>query len=194
LVENNGQGAGGGVNNNNNDDQTYEELQARANWRATDKLSFQVNGGLEDRQFQSAGSSDSLNPIYGAAIQYQPFQNTQISLSANRTISSSAYYLAAQQTETTIVALNLTQRLLRKFSLGLGGSYTKLDYGTGSAGAVGSAVNRSDDLYSFNATLSHPFYKRGTWSIFYQYSHDNSSQPGFGFQSSQVGFEVSYRY
>ncbi|HEX4349191.1 MAG TPA: outer membrane beta-barrel protein [Verrucomicrobiae bacterium] len=192
LIENNGPAALGG--NSGNDNQTYEQLQARVNWRATDKLSFQLNGGLEDRQFESAGAGNSLNPLYGATIQYRAFQYTQISLSVNRTVGSSDYYLAAQQSEDTVVSVNLSQRLLKKFNLGLGASYSKTDYDTGAAGAAASAVNRSDDLYSLNATLSHPFYKRGTWSVFYQYTHDNSSQQGFGYQSSQVGFEVSYRY
>jgi len=194
LIEGNGDGNGQALGqtfgvNNADSDQTYEELQARVNWRATDKISLQINGGLEDRQFQTAGAGDSLDPIYGVGIQYLPFKYTQISLNANRTASSSDFYLAAQQVETTIVSLSLSQRLLQKFNLLLGASYTKDDYNSGAV-----AVNRSDDVLSFNATLSHPFYKRGTWSVYYQYQKDDSSQAGFGFESNQVGFEISYRY
>ena len=198
-----GIGAGGGymkINDNsqtrttNNLDQTYEQLQARVNWRATDKISFQINGGLDDRQFKTAGAGDSLNPIFGATILYQPFKTTQITLTGNRTVGSSDYYLAAQQTETTSVGLNLNQRLLRKFILGLGVAYARTDYST-SVGAVSAgAVNRSDDDVSFNVRLSHPFFKRGTWSVFYQYADNRSSQPGLSFQSNQTGFEISYRY
>lgn len=197
-----GLGAGGGYvkiddssqargTNSLNLDQTFEQVQARINWRATDKISFQISGGLEDRQFNTTGSSDSLNPIYGASIQYQPFKVTQISLSANRTVSSSDYYLAAQQSESTVLSLGLNQRLFQTFNLGLGMAYTQTEYST-SLGPL--SANRTDENVSFNVRLSHPCFKRGTWSVFYQYNDNRSSQPGFAFQSNQIGFEIGYSY
>jgi hypothetical protein len=197
-----GLGAGGGYvkidesssaagQNGQNGDQTYEQMQARINWRATDKISFQVSGGLEDRQFMSAGSSDSLDPVYGAAIAYQPFKVTQISLSANRTVSSSDYYVLAQQSETTIFSVNLNQRLLKEFNLGLSASYSTTDFNS-TFGPLAS--NRTDKNTAFNVRLSHPFFKRGTWSVFCQYNDNSSTQAGLGYQSNQVGFEVSYNY
>jgi hypothetical protein len=191
LVEGNGnnaQTASGSL------DQYYEQVQARLNWRVTDKISLQLSGGLEDRQFETAGAGDSLDPVFGAAIQYQPIKSTQIALTANRTVASSDFYLAAQQTETTVVGLNVSQRLWRQFSLGAGATYSRLDYSTPAFASAGGAANRSDDVVSLNAQLSHPFFKQGTWSLFYQYSKDASSQAGFGFQSSQAGFSVSYRF
>ena len=35
---------------------------------------------------------------------------------------------------------------------------------------------------------------RGTWTLFYQYNDNHSSQSGYGYQSNQTGFEISYRY
>ncbi len=139
LIEGNGNGNGQIASaGTGSTDQTYEEVLARVNWRLADKLSLQVNGGLEDRQFQSPAPGDSLNPIYGATIQYQPFKNTQLSLSANRTVNSSDYYLAAQQTEATVVSRQPEPAsVAKKFNLGVGGSYTKTDYDTASSGAVG---------------------------------------------------------
>lgn len=189
LVENNSQAGAA-----NNQDQTYEQAQARVNWRATDKISFQVSGGLDDRQFSTAGAGDSLNPIFGAAIQYQPFKDTQISLNANRAVSSSAYYQAAQEVDATSVGLNLNQRLFRRFSLSLGVAYSEMDYSTPAGAASAFAANRTDDLVSFTARLSHPFFKRGTWSVLYQYSNDSSSQRGYGFESNQTGIEIGYRF
>jgi hypothetical protein len=188
LITGNSQTPGSG---NQDMDQTYEQLQARVNWRATDKISFQISGGLEDRQFMTAGSSDSLSPVFGATIQYAPFKPTQISLSASRTMSSSDYYLAAQETEVTTVSVNLNQQLPKKFHLGLGVGYSQSDYDT-STGTTGA--NRTDDDVSFNISLSHPFFKRGTWSVFYQYNNNSSTQAGFGFESNQVGFEIGYAY
>ena len=194
LVQSDGNGQAAASGQSGNLDQYYEQVQARVNWRTTDKISIQVSGGLEDRQFMTAGTGDSLDPIFSLAIQYQPFKDTQISLTGSRTVASSDFYLAAQQTETTLVGVNLDQQLWRKFHLGLGFVYTLTDYSTAGFAGAGNAVNRSDDVVSFNLRLSHPFYKRGTWSLFYQYSDDTSSQAGFSFQSSQVGCSVSYSF
>lgn len=198
-----GLGGGGGYDmienqsqtpNTNNLDQTFEQLQARVSWRATDKFSFQVNGGAEARQFKTAGTSSTLNPIYGASIQYQPFKTTQISLTGNRTVGSSDYYLAAQQSIISTIGLNLNQTLFRKFTVGVGVGYGRTDYGVSSGVATAEAVNRTDDDVSFNIRLSHPFLKRGTWSVFYQYVENHSTESGYSFQSNQTGFEINYSY
>ncbi len=190
-----GVGLGGGyvnIENPASPDQTFEQAQLRVQWRATDKLSLSVNGGLEDRQFIHApGLEDSLNPIFGASIQYQPFQHTQITLGASRAVSSSDYFIISQSTETTTVSLNFNQRLLEQFYLDLGVGYTKTEFVT----ALGPfAINRSDDNYSFNARLSRGFLKRGNVSVTYQYGDHQSSLAGFTYQSSQVGFEVGFSY
>jgi hypothetical protein len=191
-----GIGAGFGyVNVNISPDQTYEQLQGRVNWRATDKISFQISGGLEDRQIRTAGAGDLLNPTFGVAIQYQPFEQTEISLNADRTVSSSDLYALAQVTETTSFSINVNQRLLEKFYLTVGGGYSTIKY-TSSLGTVFGTFsgNRTDDYYSFNARLSRAVLKRGTVALTYQYSKDSSSQPGFSYGSNQIGFEVGYSY
>ena len=201
-----GVGAGlGYVNVDSGSDQTYEQLLARVNWRATDKISFQVNGGIEDRQFLNlTGSaigivgtnlvhitpaSDLVSPVFGAAVQYAPFKHTQISLNASRSVAPSLFQ--NEVTETTSFGGNLNQRLLKKFQLNLGGGYNIAQY-TSSLG--GFTADRRDNYYYFNARLSHPFLKRGTCAVFYQYSDNQSTAPGFSYKGSQIGFEISYGY
>ena len=186
TVENN---SGTGVNN---PDTVNEQLQARVNWRASDKISFQVSGGLEDQQYLAAGYGDSLNPVFSAAIQYQPFKVTQISLAASRTVGSSDYYIVAQSTETTSVSLNLNQRVLVKCNLNLGVGYTQTDF-TEVLTGFGSG-SRTDDTYSFHASFGRSFLKRGNWAITYQYLDNTSSIAGYGQQSNQIGFQIGYSY
>lgn len=178
----------------NNENQTYEQAQVLVNWRATDKISFQLSGGLDDRQFNTAGAGDSLSPIFAATIQYQPIKATQISLAASRSVSSSALYQAAQETEITTVGLNLNQQLFRRFSLGFGVAYSESAYGTAVNAASAGAANRTDNQFFFTARLSHPLFKRGSWSVFYQYSDNRSSQGGYTFESNQTGFEIGYHF
>jgi hypothetical protein len=184
--------ANGGIQTTADLDQTYEQLQARINWRATQKLSFQVSGGGEDRQFMTPGTQDSINPIFSVAIQYQPWKRTEITLSASRVVSTSDYYLAAQEAQATMVALNLNQRLFKKFTLGAGVAYGRTDFST--SGGLVTGQDRTDDNVSFNVRLSHPFLKHGVWSVFYQFSENTSTLAGYGFTSNQGGFEISYRY
>lgn len=178
----------GYVNVQTGPDMTYEQLQSRVNWRATDKISFQVHGGGEDRQFL-AGAGDLLNFVFGAAIQYQPFKVTRISISADRAVSAS--YFAGQTTENTDFTGILDQRLLGKLYLDLLGGYHVVKY---VASASTASVNREDDLYSVSVQLSYPFAQRGTVAAFYQASSNSSTESGFGYSSSQVGFQISYRF
>ncbi len=167
---------------------TYEQLQARIRWRATDKISFQVHGGLEDRQFLQGSAGSLLNPVAGGLIQYQPFEVTKLSITMDRTVAVS--YFQNQVTEGTEVMGDLNQRLLKRLYLDLSGGYHTVKY----VGAGASGTGRRDDYYTFDARLSCPFLKRGTAAVFYQYSNDSSTTPGFTFSSSQVGFELGYRF
>ena len=180
---------------NNGPDQTDEQLQGRVNWRATDKISFEVNAGFEDIQFLASGISDSLSPTFGAAIQYQPFKQTQISLNASRTVTASSYSTSDAVTETTGIGCNLNQRLLEKLSLNLGVGYTETKYSDSISASVGTlSENREDDYSYFSASLSRPFLKRGTLSATYQYSDNSSTAPGFSYSSNQIGIQIGYSY
>ena len=187
-----GIGAGAGyVESDTGINQIFEQVQARARWRATDKISFNLSGGFEDIQYTVAGFSDVLNPIFSATIQYQPVSVTQLSLTASRTISSSYYYILDQATENTQLSLDWSQQLLKKFTLDMTFSYVSEDYTT-SIGKLSN--NRSDTSYSFNAKLGHNFMRRGTWALTYQVTDSQSNQQGLGYNSTLYGFELTYRY
>ncbi|HZT21338.1 MAG TPA: hypothetical protein VFB55_00355 [Verrucomicrobiae bacterium] len=204
-----GIGIGGGyVNLAAGSDQTFEQYQARVNWRATDKISFQLSGGLQDQQYLSSSAGDLLTPIFTVLVQYQPFDQTRLSLSASRTVSTS--YFQNQTTENTSLAGDLNQRLLGRLYLDLSGGYTHTKYvSSATVGQIGFGTGRSEDSYFFGARLTCPFLKRGTAAVFYQYSDNSSAQSGFvsvyqvgsvssasaySYSSHQVGFEISWRY
>ncbi len=178
----------GFVNVDAGSDMTYEQLQARVRWRATDKISFQINGGLEDRQFLQGSAGSLLNPIMGGMIQYQPFEVTKLSLMFDRTVAVS--YFENQVTEGTEITGDLNQRLLKRLYLDLSGGYHTVKY----VGAGATGTGRKDNYYTFDVRLSCPFLKRGTAAVFYQYTDTSSTASGFTFNSNQVGFEVGYRF
>jgi hypothetical protein len=186
-----GIGVGGGYNDMSvGNNSVYEQYQGRIEWRATDKISLQVHGGVEDQQFLGGGStSDSINPVYGVSVQYHPSEATAISLSADGSVGTS--YFTNQVTETTSVSVTLNQRLLKNLFLTLTGGYQNVTY---TAAASGVSAGRNDDSYSFNARLSTVFLKRGTIAATYQFSDNASNRAGFGYTSNQIGLEVGYRY
>jgi hypothetical protein len=170
-------------------DMLFEQYQGRVNWRATDKISFQLHGGLEDRQFFGVNSSDVLNPVFGGGIQYQPFEQTKISLDADRVVAVST--LQDQVTESIGFNGDLNQRLLGRLYLDLRGGYQNTKFVNSGNSTLS---NRTDDYYFFNTRLSTSFFKRGTVAVFYQISDNSSSQSGFGFLSHQFGFEIGFAY
>jgi len=182
-------GAGlGFVNEDEGCNMTYEQLQARVRWRATDKLSFQVHGGLEDRQFLGRNAGNLLNPVAGALIQYQPFESTRLSITMDRTVAVS--YFQNEVTEGIEVMGDWNQRLLNRLYLDVSGGYHTDKY----VGADASETGRRDDYYTVAVRLSCPFLKRGTTAVFYQYADNASTAASFTFSSSQVGFEVGWRF
>jgi hypothetical protein len=176
-------------------DSIYEQYQGRVNWRATDKVSFQLSGGVQDQQYLSGGASDLVTPIFGATIQYQPFEQTRLTVNAGRTVSASSFQ--NQTTVSTGITGDLNQRLLGRLYLDLSGGYNTSKY---VASVSGLSTSRNDDVYSFNARLTYPLLKRATVSVFYGYSDNSSSQSGFtsgsgfSYTSNQVGLEIGYRY
>jgi Putative beta-barrel porin 2 len=178
-----------------NPDSVNEEIQFNANWRATDKISLQGSVGLNDQQFLAAGFNDSLSPVFSAAIQYQPFSVTQISLGASRFVGSSDYFIEAQTTESTTINLNLNQRILKKYNLTLGAAYSQVQY-TSTLTILNYSLGnaRTDNDYSFNASFGRSFLTHGTWAITYQYSDNESSVAGLSQRSNQIGLQVGFSY
>jgi hypothetical protein len=185
-----GAGLGGGYENvNPGSDMTFEQFQAKVNMRIARKLDLVVNGGGEVRQILDVDGDPLVNPIYGASIQYHPFEHTTLSVSGNRTISSSL--LQGQVSEATTISAAVNQRLLGLLYLTLSGGFANNRYITADALLD---VNRQDDTATFTATLSYPFTARGNASVFYNYSDNSSSSSSFSYSSSQVGLQLGYRF
>jgi hypothetical protein len=170
-------------------DMTWEQLQGRINWRPATKLSALLTGGFEYRQFLGSSTGNKITPLFSAAIEYQLTETTTLSLNASQVVGAS--YFAGQLTENTLVGGGLRQRLLQKLWLSLQGGWRETVF---TATQAGVSASRDDTGTYFTARLSAEFIKRGTASIFYYMSDNNSNQSGFTYSSSQVGFELAYRF
>lgn len=170
-------------------DSLFEQLQGRVNWRATDKISFGINGGAEFTQFTDGGSAPLINPIFSGSIQYLPWDYTQISIGASRAVNTS--YYQNQITEITSVNGGINQRLFKRLHLNVNGAYNWTTY---VAAASGAAINNPSHYYSVNVQLNTSVFKRGSVGVFYNYSQNVTDQAGLGYSSNQVGFNIGYAF
>lgn len=204
----------GYVDLSNSGSQQYESLEGVINWRATDKLSLSLSGGFEEQEYSASGEANALNPIFSVSIQYQPFKGTQLSFSANRAITTSDLYVLASSQISTSANVGVSQQLLKNFFLSLNAGYLQNDFteeesfseaqffhspgagfpGTTPPGSFSEGLHRTDNSYTFNATLSHAFLKRGNIALTYQYTDYQSNTAGYSYKSNQVGIQMSFNY
>jgi hypothetical protein len=176
-------------------DMTSEQYQARVNWRVSDRLSFLLAGGFEDRQFLSSGTPDLLSPIYSASAQYQIFEPTTLSLTASRSVVPS--YFQSEITDLTSISAGLHQRLLGKVYFDASGGYSSTDYHSTST-IFGPAVASNYEVTSLNLRLSTTFLKRATASVFFQQTYVSSSSGAvtalFNYTTTQGGLSLGYAF
>lgn len=173
-------------------DMTSEQLQGRITWRAGTKLSFVISGGLNDQQFLASGTPDLLAPIYSLSAQYQLFTTTGLSLTAGRAVVPSFFQNAATESSTLNAAL--TQRLLEKFFLNVGGGYGTTTFRGTTTGPIGGGNVANYDSTSFNVSLSTILRKRATVSIFYQVTYNSSGSSLYNYTITQEGLTLAYSF
>ncbi|HXI51568.1 MAG TPA: outer membrane beta-barrel protein [Candidatus Saccharimonadales bacterium] len=170
-------------------DWTFEQFQGRIVWLPGDKLSFQVSGGGQVQQFLTNGASTHVSPIVAGAVVYHVFEPTTLSFTGRRLIENA--YQSGLFDEATTASVALRQRLFRQLYLTLQPGYDLRRYRE----VVGDhGQTRRDEYLTFYGALSTQLFKKLSLLAFYQYGDNNSTQPGFTFHETQVGFRVDYRY
>jgi len=172
-------------------DMTSEQIQGRVNWQASRKLHFLLSGGLNDQQFIGSHTPDLLSPIFSLSAQYQIFEATSFSLSANRAVTPS--YFQGATTETTGINAALRQRFLGKLYLDVSGGYGNTAYHGTTTGPIASNIADYNST-SFSVSLSTLFFKRATASLFYQASYNSSGVALYNYTTTQGGFTLGYRF
>ncbi len=167
----------------------YIRPQASVTFKPTEKTSFQVQGGVETRKFNSSGTGKLHNAIFSAGLHYHPVEATTLTIQGSRAVTPS--YLARQVTVNTGWNASVDQRLLGEFHLSAGYAHQKASYVITTAGLP---AGRDDRYDSVNLRLSTTLLRRGTIAALYQISRNSSNTPGYGFSSHQIGLELGYRF
>jgi hypothetical protein len=166
-----------------------ENFNANVNWRPSDKISISLATGVQSIRSESATGRDLSTPTLDAALAYQPFQTTSVSLGVSRSVSNS--YFKDLVTENLRWNLGVQQRLLGRFYLSASYSRSESDYkATNAQGAAG----RTDQVEAISTRVSTRLVKRISVSATYQQSKNTSNNADFTFTSDQYGGEVSWSF
>jgi hypothetical protein len=185
-----GIGVGGGYTAvKNSTDMSYEQVMGRLTWKPGAKLTMTLSGGGDCRRFEGSDEPILINPVFSVAAAYQLFEQTSLSLTGARTVNQS--YFLNQVTEITTITAGLSQRLFGKVTLGVSGTYHLTTY---QASLGRYSFGREDSGTSVSVRLSCSFLKRAAASVFASQNQNTSNTGGYGFTSSQAGFDVGYRF
>lgn len=171
-------------------DQTYEQINARASYELTGKVSASLTAGVEFRQATSGGSQDNGSPVFDGSLFYQPFDGTTLSLSFSRRTQNSAT-LAGQDFHSTSITISARQRFLQKIFFGLTVGHENSEYFSTISGL---SSLRSDDYYFLQASLDFNLTSFWTVGVFYFYREDQSTFDTFSFYDNQLGLRSSLTF
>jgi len=185
-----GLGATGGVNSTDGStsDETFEQMNVRANYIVSGKISLTISGGIEFRQF--GGGGDSVSPVFEIAGSYRPFENMIITIAGNRRTTSSAS-LAGQDYSETTISLTFSQRLFSRVNFSLGIGYTNSEY---LSATTGTSTARSDDYFYIEPSIDLDITRYWSIGVYYLYRQDSSTLALFSFYDNQFGVRTSLTF
>jgi hypothetical protein len=166
----------------------YARPQLSVNIRPTEKLSFNAQGGYENRNFQSGIASDINMFIYSSSVQYRPALTTTFSVGANR--DSTVSYFSNSISQNVTYNAGFDQRLLQRLYFSARAVRQRARY----AVADRATVEREDRNNSLSLSLSTRILHRASMSVNYQTRRNSSNRAGFSFRSTQIGVNVGYRF
>ncbi|MGI8960867.1 MAG: hypothetical protein ACR2IV_14110 [Bryobacteraceae bacterium] len=186
-----GLGLDGGYNAvESGQDQTYEQINARASYELTGKVSASLTAGAEFRQATNSGAQDNGSPVFDGNLFYQPFDGTNISLSFARRTQNSAT-LFGQDFHSTSFTLSARQRFLQRIYLGLTVGYENSEYFSTFSGL---SSLRSDDYYFLQPSVDLNITSFWNAGVYYFHREDDSTLPTFSFYDNQFGIRTSLTF
>ena len=177
----------GKIDFDSQDDMHYEQYSASIRWQSTEKIDLSIEGGFENRHFDTPGVGTLRSPTLQASLGYHPFEHTRISVTGIHAVSTS--YLSSELVRNDGWSVSLNQRLLEKLNLSMSYNDQSNDY-KGYATSNLPTV-RKDTYKSFNTSLGVRLLKHWTLSAIYQNTKNTSDNAGFGFATVQYGIELS---
>ena len=170
-----------------NPDTTFEQVNLRATYELTGKLSATGSAGVEVRHSQD---NDNASPIFVLGLAYAPFDGTQVDLSATRRTLNSASAFGQDFTSTQVV-LTARQRFLQRIFTSVSVGYQNQTYFSTATGVRG---DREDNYYFIATGLDVRITKFWYAGAFYTRRANNSSLSSYTFDENQYGIRTTLQF
>jgi hypothetical protein len=177
----------GALHVENSASQTYEQLLASLKIDFTDKFTLSASAGGEARQ---TDSKDIYTPVLDLTIDYKPFQELDLSLSAFRQVENSASFAGSDFTSTGVNA-SVRYDISARFALMLQGGYANCDYREVSPGL---GVNRTDNYLFVRPAFRYIASPNCNIELYYFYRDNESTLSHYTFTDTQVGGNITFTY
>jgi Putative beta-barrel porin 2 len=173
-----------------NPDQSFEQVNARLSYELTGKLSVNLSGGIEFRQFEGSSQGQHISPVYQLSAIYRPSDSTNFTLTGTRQTFNSGV-LAGQDFTETMIQASVRQRFLQRFYLAVAGGFQNSKYFSTISGVT---ANRQDDYYFIEPSLE--FSVTRFWRIggYYLRRQNDTSNSSFQFYDNQVGVRTALTF
>ena len=172
------------------DEQRYVQGLARVEYRPTEKLFFNVLGGLDRREFETAGTH-SINPVYQGTASWYITPKTSLTLNAGRRSFSSAS-LALQNFAVSTTGISLMHQLTPSVSATITGEREKSVYSSTSSGVN---ADRIDHYYRGRIELAWALKQWLSAGSFLELSENNSRGEGAQpFSRTRVGITINLSF
>jgi len=166
--------------------QYYQQAQLKASYTATEKLSVNVNAGVELDEASGQGS-DQLTPVFGLGAVYNITDTDSLNLDAYRSTQSSAV-TTGETVEVTSVNLGFHHRLFSNFAVQLNGGYTHSDFYTQGL----STLARTDDYIFLKPSIAYDFAQYSELVLAYEYHRDISTDAPNDFAENIASLELNF--
>jgi hypothetical protein len=146
--------------------------------------------GVEFRQFANNSRGEHISPVFDIGVHYQPFDGTDVTLSAGRRTLNSGFF-PGQDFTATNVTIGIRQRLLERIYLGLSAGYENDDYFNTVAGV---SATRSDNYFFVEPSIDVKVTRFWSVGAYYLHRQDASSLDFFTFYDNQVGVRTTLKF
>jgi hypothetical protein len=168
-----------------NPDQYYQQVQLRATYDVSDRLSIHANGGLEVDE--ASGGSTQLNPVFGVGATDIIDPQDTFSLDASESTSSSAV-TSGESVNTTNVNMDLKHRIYSSLSCSVSVGYEHSDYYNQGL----STLERTDNYLYLRPSIAYSFAQWSDVELAYEYHRDLSSQLPFDFAENIASLQFNF--
>lgn len=179
--------AGGTVEVDRAPDQDFQRATARLAWKPREKLSIDVEAGIERRDYSTG--SDTF-PVAEGRVTWLPREGTEVFLAGYLREESSAIF-PGQNIEIAGAKVGLAQDIGRQWTARLETGYESNTYKRVSG--FGAAA-RDDAVFFIQPGVEYRVNEHLRLGAFYRYERNDSNAAAFGYDVNRVGIDASYEF